>query len=84
MTSRTYLNKAGRTMHKPVMSIEEIESDDTAGFCLACGLDVCSGVEPDARAYECESCGEKKVYGLQELLLMGLVVITEDGDESES
>ena len=42
---------------------------DNPGFCLACGNDVL-GVEPDARAYECEACGERQVYGAEELLLM--------------
>lgn len=30
---------------------------DNPGFCNACGIDV-EGVEPDAREYQCESCGE--------------------------
>lgn len=42
-------------------------SFDDPGFCIACGLDV-MGVEPDASEYECESCGEHKVYGAEELL----------------
>jgi predicted RNA-binding Zn-ribbon protein involved in translation (DUF1610 family) len=41
---------------------------DNPGFCLACGLEV-DGVEPDARRYECESCGERQVYGAEELLM---------------
>jgi len=44
--------------------------NEYAGFCLACGEQAC-GCEPDARQYECESCGKKQVYGIQELLLMG-------------
>jgi len=44
------------------------------GFCLGCGSDA-YGVEPDARRYTCESCDEKLVYGLQELLLMGILRI---------
>ncbi len=36
------------------------------GFCIACGGE-CDGV--DARHYECELCGERKVYGAEELLL---------------
>ena len=28
------------------------------------------GCEPDARNYTCESCGEPKVFGAEELLLM--------------
>ena len=43
------------------------ESLDNPGFCLKCGAEA-EGVEPDARAYECEACGEKAVYGAEELL----------------
>jgi hypothetical protein len=46
--------------------------ENNQGFCLACG-ETQDGVEPDARKYECESCGESKVYGVEELVLMGLV-----------
>ena len=42
---------------------------DNAGFCLACGAEA-DGCEPDARRYECEECGEHKVYGASELLIM--------------
>jgi hypothetical protein len=48
--------------------MEAIEADDCQGFCLACGAEA-FGVEPDARRYECESCGEPKVYGAEEILL---------------
>jgi hypothetical protein len=48
-----------------------IESGDYIGFCLACGFEQ-EGVEPDARRYTCESCGAKKVYGAQELLIMNV------------
>ena len=48
--------------------MEAIEADDCRGFCLACGAEA-FGVEPDARTYECESCGEPKVYGAEEILL---------------
>ena len=49
------------------MIIEACERDDGTGFCIACGQErmYC---EPDARNYECESCGEFKVFGAQELL----------------
>lgn len=40
----------------------------SAGFCMRCGQEQ-SGCEPDAREYECESCGENAVYGAQEILL---------------
>lgn len=41
---------------------------DDPGFCICCGAEAL-GVEPDARRYECESCGESGVYGAEELLL---------------
>jgi hypothetical protein len=43
---------------------------DNPGFCLACGQDA-DGCEPDARYYECESCGERAVFGAEEVLMMG-------------
>jgi len=46
-----------------------VEADDCLGFCLACGAEA-HNIEPDARRYVCESCGERRVYGAEELLLM--------------
>ena len=57
-----------RVMQARVM--QAIESDENLGFCMACGAQAYE-VEPDAREYECETCGERKVYGAEELLLMG-------------
>lgn len=42
---------------------------DDPGFCVACGAEYESGIEPDAEQYECEACGEAAVYGAEELLL---------------
>lgn len=57
-------------MAKPTLEqiMEAVEEDDNTGFCTACG-EQAYGVEPDARNYECESCGAKKVFGAEELLL---------------
>lgn len=41
---------------------------DNPGLCLACGADA-EACEPDARGYECESCGEPMVYGADELAM---------------
>ncbi len=50
--------------------LEAAQADDCLGFCLACGAEA-YGVEPDARRYECETCGEKAVYGAEELVIAG-------------
>jgi len=42
------------------------------GKCLTCGSTQL-GVEPDACNYECESCGALEVYGLEELMIMGVL-----------
>ena len=71
---KAYKAKNGNTQYKP--SLEAVESvireDNMMGFCLACGAEQ-GGVEPDGRRYECVSCGAPKVFGAEELLLMGLV-----------
>ena len=57
-------------MHKTVTAervMEAVQADDHIGICVSCGLDQ-SGCEPDARGYECEACGERKVFGAEELL----------------
>jgi hypothetical protein len=56
-----------------VVKFDEDESPfdyDTEGACIYCGAEA-SGVEPDARKYECESCGRNGVYGFEEMILMG-------------
>ena len=40
------------------------------GWCLACCRKA-TGVEPDARKYPCEHCHAKKVYGAEEIVMMG-------------
>jgi hypothetical protein len=59
-------------MAKSPVTIDQImaavEQDDNLGICLACGEEQ-GGCEPDAREYECESCGARKVYGAEELLI---------------
>lgn len=76
MTKESYTTHAGETQFRPVMtSAEYLENqEEYIGFCLACGEEA-SCVEPDARRFVCESCGQPKVYGLQELLIMDLIVL---------
>ena len=67
---RQYRTRAGVTQVMP--SFDEIQSMDDAGegWCLACGST--QAAEPDARRYVCEACGAPKVYGAEQLALMGL------------
>ena len=78
MTTRKYQTKTGVTQYRPVLKEAEYRrltsSLEDLGFCLACGAEA-YGVEPDARRYPCESCEAPKVYGLEELLVMGLVLL---------
>ena len=58
--------------------MEAIEENNSRGctnwgFCLACGAQQ-DGCEPDARHYECEECEERRVYGAEEILMMGAYI----------
>jgi hypothetical protein len=50
--------------------LKQLQADQQE-FCLACG-EVNDGIEPDASRYECQFCKLPKVYGAEELQLMGL------------
>ena len=68
------------TTVKPIQ-ITEAEyselSENYGGFCVECG-DEAYGVEPDARRYECESCGARAVYGAEELLIRVVIHFIEE------
>lgn len=67
----TYQAKNGSIQHKPSIELAMALASNQQGFCLACGTDV-HGIEPDARRNTCPECGAHKVYGAEELVLMGL------------
>ena len=50
--------------------VEAVEQQ--VGFCIACGEphECC---EPDAKNYHCAACGQYKVYGAEEIIVMGLI-----------
>ena len=52
-------------------------NESCGGFCIEC-RDVVYGVEPDAWRYRCENCGADAVYGVEELLIRGLIEFAED------
>jgi hypothetical protein len=62
--------------HRQPIQITEAEyvelNENYGGFCIEC-RDEAYGVEPDARRYRCESCGALAVYGVEELLIRGLI-----------
>ena len=49
--------------------VDAVEADEHIGFCVACGEMSEDNVEPDAREYKCDNCGERAVYGAEELIL---------------
>ena len=64
--------KTGETIYLPAMEFIMANQDETMGLCLACGEEA-YGVEPDARCYECECCGQRAVFGLEQCALEGRV-----------
>lgn len=69
---KAYVTRTGLTQYKPSFKQVEAMTEAEQGWCLACGKRQ-DGVEPDARRYTCGKCGQPKVYGAEELVLMGLV-----------
>jgi predicted RNA-binding Zn-ribbon protein involved in translation (DUF1610 family) len=61
------------------MTEEEYEERSMSyeGLCTLCGAEAYS-VEPDVRKYVCAECGERGVYGLEELMMMGNLTFCEE------
>lgn len=77
MKKQAYQSKGGEKLFKPVMTETEARhlmiTGDIIGWCLACGEE--QDAEPDMERGHCESCGAMKVYGVEQLVLMGIAVI---------
>jgi predicted RNA-binding Zn-ribbon protein involved in translation (DUF1610 family) len=57
---------------KLIKAMESNNADRSyIGFCLGCGEEI-DNCESDTRGYTCDNCGEKKVYGAEEVLIMGM------------
>jgi hypothetical protein len=74
MRRQRYQNKAGQTRYRPIIRESDLYGERSLGFCIGCG-NTADGVEPDARKYTCEHCEEPLVYGLEELVLMGIAQV---------
>ncbi len=63
-----------KKMHKLIFTVEVIKEaiENQQGFCLSCGT-VHDYIEPDARGYKCDECEADKVFGAEEIILMGRV-----------
>ena len=48
--------------------LESGEAEQGIGICIACGIEQ-GFCEADARFYTCEDCGEKRVFGAEEIML---------------
>lgn len=59
-------------MHTFTMEQIEEANEDMGGFCIECG-NAQYELEPDARERKCDECGALKVYGAEELVVMGHV-----------
>jgi len=77
MRVESYKTKSGLTRFRPVIESRSEMTD--AGLCIACGVEA-QNVEPDAKQYVCEDCGENKVYGLEELVIMGIAKVEFGGE----
>lgn len=66
------------------MSVEQFveeEYEGGVGYCTACGSQHEDYVDPDGREIHCTNCGMSTVYGLSELMMMGMIEFTGDDDE---
>ena len=53
------------------------------GVCIGCMHVRDGNTEPDAREYPCDECGKDRVYGIQELMIMGLIrLVNSKSDEN--
>jgi hypothetical protein len=70
---QTRLQKLGRRgiITFSLAQIEEA-SELNAGYCLNCGQ-MQEQCEPDAREYRCDNCTATKVFGAEEIVIMGLM-----------
>jgi hypothetical protein len=58
--------------------------NDFAGYCTGCDdITEFSGVEPDAREYECPKCEKKTLYGIEEALMMLQLDIVEETEAED-
>lgn len=85
MTTIEKTMKSGRVFKYPRLTIQEFEElhKDYFGWCTACG-DLPEGIDPDAHQYDCECCGEPRVYGFEQLNELGRCEFVDESAELKS
>ena len=51
-----------------------------SGICLHCHAIKHGDVEPDAENYKCEDCGKKRMFGIEQLVISGVLQVHGDGE----
>lgn len=59
------------------MGTLEQMSEQSMGYCPICRAWTTGCCEPDARQYPCDKCGEKSVFGAEEAVMLGFLVVVE-------
>ena len=49
-----------------------------SGLCLQCGSEKNGDTEPDAENYSCEDCEADEVFGPENLLVSGIILIKDE------
>ena len=60
----------------PITENELVEAiENSQGFCTNCKSFTNDFAEPDAENYTCDECGQAKVFGAEQALMLGFITI---------
>ena len=76
MASQVQVKRVVRVQVEEWEVVEAMEQG--GGLCTKCRAITTWCCEPDAVDYECDECGEHKVQGMGECLIMGLLQVVKD------
>lgn len=67
-----------KTNAKPTCSEADFNdaNESSMGWCRDCDAFTTDSCEPDARNYDCDSCGAASVFGAEEALMMGILTLS--------
>lgn len=67
-------------MTNPTLREIKEASEENQGWCTNCEEWTHDSCEPDAHKYTCPECDCNSVYGAEELVLLGLVDLSDDDE----